>query len=71
MLILCTIFYSSSDDSSSDEDENHQHNNDSQFIISKENSEFTSFESLFPSMKEVYGTQPEYPKRNDVILYKR
>ncbi|KAG9432803.1 polyphosphoinositide phosphatase isoform X1 [Apis mellifera carnica] len=26
---------------------------------------------LFPSMKEVYGTQPEYPKRNDVILYKR
>ncbi|XP_060821721.1 polyphosphoinositide phosphatase isoform X1 [Bombus pascuorum] len=62
---------SSSDDSSSDEYENHQHTNDSQFIMSKESSEFTSFELLFPSMKEVYGTQPQYPKRNDVILYKR
>lgn len=71
LIFYATIFQSSSDDSSSDEDENHQHINDSQFIISKENSEFTSFESLFPSMKEVYGTQPEYPKRNDVILYKR
>ncbi|OAD55220.1 Polyphosphoinositide phosphatase [Eufriesea mexicana] len=62
---------SSSDDSSSDEDENHQHINDSQFINLKESSEFTSFESLFPSMKEVYGVQPKYPERNDVILYKR
>lgn len=39
--------------------------------MSKESSEFTSFELLFPSMREVYGTQPQYPKRNDVILYKR
>ncbi|CAL7934642.1 unnamed protein product [Xylocopa violacea] len=62
---------SSSDDTSSNEDENHQHTNDSQLIILKESSEFTSFESLFPSMKKVYGTQPEYPKRNDVILYKK
>ncbi|CAK9830385.1 Polyphosphoinositide phosphatase [Anthophora retusa] len=62
---------SSSDDSSSDEDESHQQINDSQLIISKESSEFTSFELLFPSMKEVYGTKPEYPKRNDVILYKK
>ncbi|XP_043528392.1 polyphosphoinositide phosphatase isoform X2 [Frieseomelitta varia] len=62
---------SSSDDSSSDEYENHQHTNDSQLAMSKESSEFTSFESLFPSMREVYGTQPQYPNRNDVILYKR
>lgn len=62
---------SSSDDSSSDEDESHHHTNDSQLMISKESSEFTSFESLFPSMKKVYGTQLEYPKRNDVILYKK
>ncbi|KAK9307837.1 hypothetical protein QLX08_001916 [Tetragonisca angustula] len=61
---------SSSDDSSSDECENYQHN-DSQLAMSKESSEFTSFESLFPSMREVYGTQPQYPNRNDVILYKR
>ncbi|XP_017878780.1 polyphosphoinositide phosphatase isoform X2 [Ceratina calcarata] len=62
---------SSSDDSSSDEDESHHHTNDFQLMISKESSEFTSFEALFPSMKKVYGTQPEYPKRNDVILYKK
>lgn len=62
---------SSSEDLSSEEDESHQHTNESQLITSKESLEFTSFESLFPSMKEVYGTQPEYPKRNDVVLYKK
>ncbi|KOC69018.1 Polyphosphoinositide phosphatase [Habropoda laboriosa] len=62
---------SSDNDSSSDEDESHQQANDSQLIISKESSEFTSFELLFPSMKDVYGTKLEYPKRNDVILYKK
>ncbi|KAL6438365.1 hypothetical protein ACFW04_004485 [Cataglyphis niger] len=61
---------SSSEDSSSDEDESHQMD-DSQLIISKDSLELISFESLFPSMKEVYGTQPEYPKRNDILLYKR
>ncbi|XP_012222338.1 polyphosphoinositide phosphatase isoform X2 [Linepithema humile] len=62
---------SSSEDSSSDEDESHQQMDDSQLITSKDSSELVSFETLFPSMKEVYGTQPEYPKRNDIILYKR
>ncbi|XP_039305758.1 polyphosphoinositide phosphatase isoform X3 [Solenopsis invicta] len=62
---------SSSEDSSSDEDESHQQMDDFQLITSKDSSELISFESLFPSMKEVYGTEPEYPKRNDVILYKR
>ncbi|XP_014488614.1 PREDICTED: polyphosphoinositide phosphatase isoform X2 [Dinoponera quadriceps] len=62
---------SSSEDSSSDEDESHQQMDDSQLVASKDSSELMSFESLFPSMKEVYGTQPEYPKRNDIILYKR
>ncbi|KZC14668.1 Polyphosphoinositide phosphatase [Dufourea novaeangliae] len=62
---------SSTEDSSSDEEESHQHTNDCQLITSKESLELTSFESLFPSMKEVYGTQPEYPKRNDVVLYKK
>lgn len=63
--------HSSSEDSSSDEDESHQQMDDSQLITSKDSSELISFESLFPSMKEVYGTEPEYPKRNDIILYKR
>ncbi|XP_076239443.1 polyphosphoinositide phosphatase FIG4 [Calliopsis andreniformis] len=62
---------SSSEDSSSDDDESHQHMNDSQLIVSKESAEFTSFKSLFPCMKEVYGTDLEYPKRNDVVLYKK
>ncbi|RLU24526.1 hypothetical protein DMN91_002615 [Ooceraea biroi] len=62
---------SSSEDSSSDEDESHQQMDDSQLITSKDSSELMSFESLFPSMKQVYGTQPEYPKRNDIIVYKR
>ncbi|XP_012062724.1 PREDICTED: polyphosphoinositide phosphatase [Atta cephalotes] len=62
---------SSSEDSSSDEDESHQQVDDSQLITSKDSSELMSFESLFPSMKEVYGIEPEYPKRNDIILYKR
>ncbi|XP_011878471.1 PREDICTED: polyphosphoinositide phosphatase isoform X3 [Vollenhovia emeryi] len=62
---------SSSEDSSSDEDESHQQMDDSLLITSKDSSELMSFESLFPSMKEVYGTEPEYPKRNDIILYKR
>nr|XP_033338065.1 polyphosphoinositide phosphatase isoform X2 [Megalopta genalis] len=62
---------SSTEDSSSDDDDSHQHTNDSQLISSKESSELISFESLFPSMKEVYGTQPDYPKRNDVVLYKK
>jgi len=44
---------------------------DYQLITSKDSLELISFESLFPSMKEVYGTEPEYPKRNDIILYKR
>ncbi|KAL0101960.1 hypothetical protein PUN28_018490 [Cardiocondyla obscurior] len=61
---------SSSEGSISDEDESHQQMDD-QLITSKDSSELLSFESLFPSMKEVYGTEPEYPKRNDIILYKR
>lgn len=65
------IYCSSSEDSSSDEDESHQQMDDSQLIISKDSSELISFESLFPSMKQVYGTQPEYPKRNNILLYKR
>ncbi|XP_043474019.1 polyphosphoinositide phosphatase [Leptopilina heterotoma] len=61
---------SSSIDTSSDDDESHQML-DSSLSISKHSSDMISFECLFPSMKEVYGTQPENPKRNDIFLYKR
>ncbi|XP_046738067.1 polyphosphoinositide phosphatase isoform X4 [Diprion similis] len=62
---------SSSLDSSSDDDESHQNANDSQLTASKDSSELVSFESFFPTMREVYGTQPESPKRADILLYKR
>ncbi|XP_046416472.1 polyphosphoinositide phosphatase isoform X2 [Neodiprion fabricii] len=62
---------SSSLDSSSDDDESHQNANDSQLTASKDSSDLVSFESLFPTMREVYGTQPESPKRADILLYKR
>ncbi|XP_012265419.2 polyphosphoinositide phosphatase isoform X1 [Athalia rosae] len=62
---------SSSMDSSSDDDESHLNINDSQLTASKDSSELVSFESLFPSMREVYGTQPEFPNRMDILLYKR
>ncbi|XP_066600542.1 polyphosphoinositide phosphatase [Prorops nasuta] len=61
---------SSSVDSSSAEDDSHRMN-DSQLISSKDSSELVTFESLFPSMMQVYGTQPEYPQRSDIKLYKR
>lgn len=62
--------FSSSVDTSSDEDESHHQMNDS-LSASRNSSEFVTFESLFPSMKEYYGMQPEDPKRNDYRLYKR
>lgn len=62
---------SSSEDSTSDEDESHPQMNDSQLLTSKDSSELMSFKLLFPSMKEVYGSQPECPSRNDNILYRR
>lgn len=69
--VINFIIHSSSEDSTSDEDESHPQMNDSQLFASKDNSELMTFELLFPSMKEVYGMQPEYPARNDIILYKR
>lgn len=60
---------SSSAESSSENEEDERH--DSQILHSKDASEKTSFENLFPTMKEVYGVQLEYPKRNNIILYKR
>lgn len=58
-------------DTSSDDEDSHQQMSDSQLMSSRETSELVSFESLFPSMKEVYGTQLELPKRGDITLYKR
>ncbi|XP_043270839.1 polyphosphoinositide phosphatase isoform X2 [Venturia canescens] len=62
---------SSSVDTSSDDDESNQQMNDSQLTSSRDSGELVSFESLFPSMKEIYGTTLEFPRRADITLYKR
>ncbi|XP_063990283.1 polyphosphoinositide phosphatase [Diachasmimorpha longicaudata] len=61
---------SSSVDTSSD-DEDSRHGSDNQFIPLKDPNEMMSFESLFLSMREVYGVEPQIPRRSDLILYKR
>ncbi|XP_023245586.1 polyphosphoinositide phosphatase isoform X2 [Copidosoma floridanum] len=61
---------SASSSMSSSDDEESQELIDSQITMSKNSMEL-SFEILFPPMKEVYGTQPTCPKRNDVHLYKK
>ncbi|XP_034950859.1 polyphosphoinositide phosphatase isoform X2 [Chelonus insularis] len=60
---------SSSVETSSDDDDSHQQTDS--HIFSRDTSELISFENLFPSMKEVYGTEPENPKRSDLVLYKK
>lgn len=65
---------SSSIDSSSDDDDYYYHqikSIDSQSISWKETNEHMSFESIFPSMKQVYGSEPDNPGRSDMVLYKR
>ncbi|KAF7992786.1 hypothetical protein HCN44_005130 [Aphidius gifuensis] len=64
---------SSSIDSSSDDDDNNNHMNsiDSQSLSWRETNEYMTFENLFPSMKDVYGTEPTIPGRTDLVLYKR
>ncbi|KAJ8674118.1 hypothetical protein QAD02_005380 [Eretmocerus hayati] len=65
-----TTSSASSSVSSSDEDESQQMS-ESQMTASKNSSDLISFETLFPSMREVYGMQPEQPKRSDLLIYKR
>ncbi|KAK0080798.1 hypothetical protein PV326_007984 [Microctonus aethiopoides] len=62
---------SSADSSSDDEDINHQSINDLEFINQRDINELVTFETIFPSMRQVYGVEPENPKRHDLVLYKR
>lgn len=62
----------SNDDSDTSDDETNGVQNESQNTGSKNSFSTTfTYESLFPSMRQVYGTEPEYPKRSDILLYKR
>ncbi|XP_021930224.1 polyphosphoinositide phosphatase isoform X2 [Zootermopsis nevadensis] len=62
---------SSSESEDTDEDDD-SHNTDSQLTPSRDScSRNITFESLFPSMKQVYGTEIQHPKKSDVLMYKR
>lgn len=63
---------SSSNEDSSFEDLSLSNTNDSSMSVSRENTtkKFT-FHSLFPTMKEVYGTELKPLSRDDKLLYKR
>jgi hypothetical protein len=63
---------SSSSNEDSCDDEDSTYTNESQGTTSKESSpEPVTFKSLFPSMKEIYGTQLTNPKKSDIIVYKK
>ncbi|XP_050498109.1 polyphosphoinositide phosphatase isoform X2 [Diabrotica virgifera virgifera] len=62
---------SSSDEETVDEEES-SNTNDSLAASSKESSpEPITFKSLFPSMKEVYGTELKRPNPEDIHMYKK
>lgn len=63
-------YFSSDVDSCDDEDSTYT--NESQGTTSKESSpEPITFKSLFPTMKEIYGTQLVTPKKTDIGTYKK
>ncbi|EFA02109.1 polyphosphoinositide phosphatase [Tribolium castaneum] len=63
---------SSSSDVDSCDDEDSTYTNESQGTTSKESTpEPITFKALFPSMKEIYGTQLQTPKKTDVGMYKK
>ncbi|KAJ4450362.1 hypothetical protein ANN_01783 [Periplaneta americana] len=63
---------SSSPESEDSDEEDNDHNTDSQLTPSKDSSSGNiTFESLFPSMRQVYGMEIQHPKKSDILMYKR
>ncbi|CAH0383130.1 unnamed protein product [Bemisia tabaci] len=68
----CSTGSTASSSSGSEESDNEDvitRNSDSQCSMSKEN--LTTFESLFPTMKQVYGIDCTEPNKADKLMYKR
>ncbi|CAG2062765.1 unnamed protein product, partial [Timema podura] len=62
---------SSASESSSEESEEELDNSDSQISPSKDStSDNVTFEALFPSMRQVYGTEVKNPSKQDIAIYK-
>ncbi|KAF5302794.1 hypothetical protein FQA39_LY01974 [Lamprigera yunnana] len=57
--------------SDSSNDESSIYTNESQMTASRDSGSKITFDSLFPSMKQVYGSEVKEPKRNDLLTYKR
>ncbi|XP_049833832.1 polyphosphoinositide phosphatase isoform X1 [Schistocerca gregaria] len=63
---------SASSTSDTEESEEEEHRSDSQPTPSKDSSsDYITFETLFPPMRQVYGMEIENPKKADIALYKR
>ncbi|XP_018336743.1 polyphosphoinositide phosphatase isoform X2 [Agrilus planipennis] len=62
---------SSVSETETEEDDNSVMTNDSQMLSSKESISKMTFESLFPSMLQAYGTEIVPPKSSDLLLYKK
>jgi hypothetical protein len=72
MVDQLTVDSSSSSESEETNEEDSGHNTDSQLTPSKDSSSGNiTFESLFPSMRQVYGMEIEHPKKLDIFMYKR
>lgn len=70
--VILYCFDSSSEASYTSDDECNGNIADSQISGSKDSESATvTFESLFPTMRQVYGTEPETPKKADILLYKK
>jgi hypothetical protein len=71
--VKCVIVVLSSSSESEDTDEdNNGRSTDSQLTPSRDSSiRNITFESLFPSMKQVYGMEIQHPKKSDILMYKR
>ncbi|KAF5294867.1 hypothetical protein FQR65_LT10665 [Abscondita terminalis] len=62
---------SSSAGSESSNDESSIYTNESQMTASRDSGSRITFDSLFPSMKQVYGSEIKEPKRSDLLTYKK
>jgi hypothetical protein len=67
-----TVASSSSSETDDSGEEDNGHNTDSQLTPSKDSSSrLLTFESLFRSMRQVYGVEIKHPKESDIRMYTR
>lgn len=75
-MIFCIIefnvlHFSSTSGSESSDEESSINTNESQMTASRESYVPITFQALFPTMLDVYGTEPKKPTRSDILTYKK